>query len=621
MKSTQVHLVALGLATLLGVVTSCQESAEKVVVPPADTAAPPGTDDAAAPVPGSCPPGVSLGCVTPYSRKVCNDQGTAFVEIGCNANELCLGADECVAALCVPGDRVCTGLRVIGECRPDGSGYAIAEECGPGLSCEDGECVSACNSLQKSTSNVGCIYSLVDLGNFESEAVNAKTDKPVLVVVSNVSGSDDATVQILSRLTGEPLGFSPAERIVPKNDLKTFLLPLGQAQLTTEINRDSWLLTSDQPITVTLINPENGLDVRSNDATLLFPNDALGTEYIVMGWRSFWTLAQGKDSEGFPKYGFTSYVTVVATSSGKTEVTITPAANVRAGADKVGAPLGRVPSGQTRVHVLDEGDVLNYAMEPLEGEGDLTGTLVTADKPVGVFWAHNCGFVPSIDVPFCDHMGHQIAPLNTWGRVYVADLFKPRSATPYVSAESPGYFDVFRVMASRDGTVINCEPAIDGCTSAALKRGQWIEYRASQSHLIKSNNPVQVGHFMSGSNYPGHVDSCGDQVKTGIGDPAFTIGVALDQYINDYVFLTPPGYSDDWVNVSHPVGAVITLDGQPVPAPEEVIAGTGYAVSRVKLQDGVHRIKSDVSFGIVAYGFDCDVSYAYPGGMQLETAE
>lgn len=605
---------------LMVTVVGCQESASKTVVS-LDTGATGEGDDAAAPEPGSCPPGASLGCVTPYSRKVCNDKGTAFVEIACQANELCLGADECVPALCVPGERLCTGLRAIGECRIDGSGYDVVETCGPGLSCEKGLCVSACNSLQKTETNVGCVYSLVDLGNFESEAVNAKTDKPVLVVVSNVSGSDDATVQILSRETGELLPIPAADRVVPKNNLKTFFLPLGQAQLTTAVNRDSWLLTSDQPITVTLLNPENGLDVRSNDATLLFPNDSLGTEYLVMGWESFWTLAQGLDSDGFPKYGFTSYVTVVATASGKTEVTVTPSTDVRAGVDKAGGTLSRVPSGQQRVHILDEGDVLNYAVEPRVGEGDLTGTLVTTDKPAAVFWAHNCGFVPSIDVPFCDHMEHQLSPINTWGRVYVADLFKPRSDTPWTSNENPGYYDVFRVMASRDGTVVNCEPAVAGCQSGALKRGQWVEYQASVSHLIKANNPVQVGHFMTGSNYPGHASTCGDQVKTGIGDPAFTIGVAVDQYLNDYVFLTPPGYSDDWVNVTHPVGAAITLDGQPLAEPEEVIEGTGFAVTRASLPDGVHRITSADAFGIMAYGYDCDVSYAYPGGMLLKAKE
>ena len=568
--------------------------------------------DTVGPAPGSCPANASLGCVTFYSSKVCNAKGTAFVEVPCGTGELCLGQDGCTPATCIPGTRECTGLYRVGECVADGTKYETVEQCGPGLTCDNelNECVSTCSGGQKPTTNVGCVYALVDLGNFESEAVNAATDKPVLVVVSNVSQSADAHLSFLSRETGEALPFTAAELIVPKFDLRTYTLPTGQAQLKTSLNKGSWLLTSDQPISVTLINPQNGLDVRSNDASLLFPTGALGKTYFIMGWKSFWTDAQGYEPDGFPKYGFTSYITVVATSSGKTTVQITPATDVRAGVGLDGAVIDRVPSGQTRTHVLNEGEVLNYAVEPRLGEGDLTGSYVESDKSIAVFSAHNCAFIPDIQTPFCDHLGHQLTPTDTWGNEYINDLFAPRSPS--------GYFDVFRVMAQRDGTKVECEPAIAGCAHPNLKRGEWFQYNASQSHRLKANNPIEVGHFMTGSNYDGHIETCGESVKTGVGDPAFTIAAATDQYINAYVFLTPPGYKEDWVNVTHKIGAVVTLDGAALGAPQETLTTAGYAVTRVQIQDGVHSISSAEPFGIIAYGYDCDVSYAYPGGMLLQ---
>jgi hypothetical protein len=33
--------------------------------------------------------------------------------------------------------------------------------------------------------------------------------------------------------------------------------------------------------------------------------------------------------------------------------------------------------------------------------------------------------------------------------------------------------------------------------------------------------------------------------------------------------------------------------------------------------DGVHRVQSDLPVGVIVYGFDAFVSYAYPGGTQL----
>ncbi len=561
-------------------------------------------------VPGGCPPSALLGCVTPYSFKYCNEAGNAFIEESCPTGQLCFGAGECRAATCVPGTKACSGLATQSVCSADGSGFEVLGDCGIGLVCqvETGECVSSCIlDTGKAKSNVGCTYSLVDLGNFESEAAQSiNDDKPVIVVVSNTS-EVEANIEITSSDTGLPLDIGAAQKRVPGRDLKTFALPNGRSQLVTSINRDSWVLTSDQPITVHLINPENGLDVKSNDATLLFPTDALGNDYRIMGWKSFWTLAQGRDESGYPNYGFESYLTVVATSSSSTTVTVTPTASIQAGTNADGSPIDVISAGEQRIFSLQNGDVLNLTTLPTVGLADLTGTRIQASQPVAAFFAHNCAFIPAVDVPFCDHLEHQLAPVNTWGKEYVADVFKSRGE---------GGYDMWRVMAANDGTVLNSEPAIPELSGRVLNAGEWVEYKASQSHIVSANGPIQMGHFMIGSNFPGFDEACGDTVKTGIGDPAFTIGVATTQYIDSYVVLTPPGYSDDWLNIVKPVGVAVTLDGSAVGS-GVAVGSTGFELVQVPVADGVHIIDGDEPFGVTAYGYDCDVSYAYPGGMLL----
>lgn len=561
-------------------------------------------------VPGGCPPSALLGCVTSYSYKYCNDSGTAFVEQSCPSGELCFGAGECRAASCVPGTKTCSGLATQAVCSADGSGFEELGTCGIGLVCEveTGECVSSCVlDTGKAKSNVGCTYALVDLGNFESEAAQTvNDDKPVVVVVSNTS-EVQANIEITSSATGLPLDIGAAQKRVPGRDLKTFSLPAGRSQLETSINRDSWVLTSDQPITVHLINPENGIDVKSNDATLLFPTDALGNDYRIMGWKSFWTLAQGRDEQGYPNYGFESYLTLVATSSSATTVTITPTASIRAGTDLDGAPIEVIEAGTTRIFSMNNGDVLNLTTLPQVGEADLTGTRIQATQSIAAFFAHNCAFVPAVDVPFCDHLEHQLAPVNTWGKEYVADIFQSRGV---------GGYDMWRVMAANDATLVTTDPVIPEIEGTLLNAGEWIEYKASESHILSANGPIQVGHFMIGSNFPGFDEACGDTVKTGIGDPAFTIGVAKSQYIDSYVVLTPPGYSDDWLNIVKPAGATVTVDGTAVGLGEPV-GSAGFELVKIPVDDGVHIIDGDQAFGVTAYGYDCDVSYAYPGGMLL----
>jgi hypothetical protein len=263
-------------------------------------------------------------------------------------------------------------------------------------------------------------------------------------------------------------------------------------------------------------------------------------------------------------------------------------------------------------YTLLYGDVLNVTMEPQLGtEHDLTGTKVQSDRPIAVFAAHNCAFVPDIQVKFCDHLEHQLAPVDTWNSSYVADQFEPRPGEAY---------DVWRIMAAYDETVVSTDPLVPEVAGILLNAGEWVEYTAPFPHFIQATGPIQVGHYMTGSNIPGFDPVCGDQL-TGIGDPAFTIGVGLEQYLDNYLVLTPAGYTDDWINVVRSAGTTVRLDGEPIVGDGVLVGNTSLELIRIPVEDGVHRLTSESPFGVTAYGYDCDVSYAYPGGMLLTVVD
>jgi hypothetical protein len=124
----------------------------------------------------------------------------------------------------------------------------------------------------------------------------------------------------------------------------------------------------------------------------------------------------------------------------------------------------------------------------------------------------------------------------------------------------------------------------------------------------------------------------------------------IEQWRSDYVLLTPDKYSFDFLVIAAPTKAHVYLDGLPLgPAVCEVAPGDGlsdhdrgsstppYLAYRCQLSfpvidpnvpapnnvrpgkqnDGVHHIQADLPVGVIAYGFDSYVSYAYAGGTQL----
>ena len=112
--------------------------------------------------------------------------------------------------------------------------------------------------------------------------------------------------------------------------------------------------------------------------------------------------------------------------------------------------------------------------------------------------------------------------------------------------------------------------------------------------MITADAKIVVAEYMQGQQAGGDT-----------GDPAMTIAVPRKQNRTDYLFHAPTNYESTFVNVTAPVGASITLDGMPLPAPTP-IGNTGYGVARVELSnagDGTHALAGDQKFGIQVYGY------------------
>lgn len=577
----------------------------------------------------------------------CDNGGTAYdVLKSCGPGESCsLGKDfKPYCQSCVPGNRICNGEKGM-VCADDGSGYDVFEDCGSkGLACQGGICVNPCDKDIKSNTNVGCDYWAVDLDNAKvpngsggyydaqnsqfSVIISNTKSKPTLVTVEAGTGQKQSyTVQGFSlKILNLP---DPAWKVPALN------------QDNTNINKNVYRIKSDQPIVAYQFNPLQNYDVFSNDASLLLPSNSIGKEYWVMSREQSHDLLK-------------SYFTVVATQSGTTVVKVTSSA-----VTLPGPSIKAMKVGDKQEFVLQQGQVLNVETNAIGA--DPTGSWIQADKSIAVFGGSEASNSPNSDKCIAgkcqtqgwacataadcpktccaDHLEEQLFPVSSWGKIYHATKLKKRGKEK----------DAWRILAADDGTVVTTSP--QQAKIPTLSKGQWFEFESDQDFVIEATKPVQVAQYMASANAPGpNNDECagsylGQKVcsyfwntqqtpisctknadcpniqeagDAKIGDPAMIAGVAVDQYLDNYVFLVPDKYTENYINVVAPATAKVTLDQKPVLDSQFTTFATGWKVTRMPVVPGAHTLTSTLKVGVVVYGWADYVSYGYPGGAALK---
>ncbi|MFP4597759.1 MAG: hypothetical protein ACLFVJ_05885 [Persicimonas sp.] len=531
-------------------------------------------DDRCEPAEGACQAGERT-CADDTEVLVCASDGSGFDAQACDGAELC-HEGECRDLACVPGQRSCDGDQVV-LCDDDGSSQTVEQTCGDGEVCQAGSCVDDAGPCADQKGYLGCEFLAADLDH-----MSPGDEQQYGISVSN---SDAGPVEV-TITTGD--GSQVDSRTIPAGELETFELDRRDVD-NTGLTRQSYIVESDGPVTVHQFNPLSRSGVASTDASLLLPSHATGTDYMVLGWPS---TTSARVTEG------RAYFTIIA-GEDATEVTVTPSAPIEAGG---GVPA--IAAGQTETLTLDRGQVLSLST-PNEAGHDLSGSTVTSTKPVAVYSGSECADVP-VGTAACDHLEQQLYPTNTWGSTLAAAKFAPRDA------ES----DVYRLLASQDGTQIELTPAVDGTSQVTLDRGEVFELATPEHFLVEADAPVLLGQYMVGASDDG---VCSGLLCTDApGDPAFLLNVSTRQYRSDYIVLVPSGFGDNYLSITAPTGASISLDGQAVSAAAEAISGTNWQVYQVPVSAGVHTVEADQPVGLTVHGYDQYVSYAYPGGLSLE---
>ena len=349
---------------------------------------------------------------------------------------------------------------------------------------------------------------------------------------------------------------------VTANTVTSVVVPTSVSIHVNDVVDDLGIhVTSDAEVTVYGLNQIPF----TTDAYLGLPTDVLGTDYIVLNYKSG---SLGGD------------IGIVGTANGTT-VAITPSVTTLSHTAGVAYNI-TLNQGQT-YELENTGDV----------NADLTGTLITSSKPVGVMGTVRCANIPP-GAGYCDHICEMLPPTTTWGKKFGTVPLKSRSNG-----------DTWRFLASENNTIVS----INGVAQPAINKGQFIETLLSTQSIIESNNPILVAQYSNGSTFSGNP-----------GDPFMMLIPPLEQFLADYTLTTVSGFVAHYINLIAPNSIVgsLTLDGTSVPASEfSPIGSTGYSGAQLTVEEGSHTLKGALPFGAFQYGFNQDDSYGYPGGQSF----
>jgi len=307
-----------------------------------------------------------------------------------------------------------------------------------------------------------------------------------------------------------------------------------------------------------------------------YPTTLLGTNYCVMA---------------YPGYDGYSQLAIVATED-NTTVTIIPSPD----ADLFG-PDGSYPY----TNILQTGETYQ-----VQGGNDVTGTLVTSDKPIVVLAGASLAYVQGAAG---NPLVQEQLPVETWGTEALALSFAGR-----VNG------DTYRVLAAYTNTIV----LTNGVVAGTNQSGEFLEMVIDGPLVFQANQPIQVAHFANGGDYD-HSET------THEGDPCEILLPPTGHCLETNIVTTgpayipgngsnyPEGFDENYLNIIVVQSAITNtfVDGLTVPATNFVAIGTsGYYGAQLTLTNsGVHTVTSSQPVGVEVYGFGFYDAYGYFGGV------
>jgi len=524
------------------------------------------------------------------------------------------------------------GRSVIESC-----GGTVVEVCAADRACGAGRCQDPCAAAAADRSSNGCdfYFQMPRMDpkiphSCEAAFIVNSSMQPAELVLEREGKAIDISKSMLRTSAGGGELVAHEGPIAPGESVILFLsdsppeanpspariaCPRGVVPATFESKQprrtgigSSFRLTTNMPVALTTMYPFGGALSFMPTATLVLPVTTWATEHmIVNGWAA--------SREGGPS------IQVVAAEDG-TEVTIVPKKDIVGGPDVPGALAhGRV------TYRLDKGRNLQIVQAE-----ELTGSIVTSNKPITIFGGNACGQIP-VGVPACDILFQQIPAFEHWGSEYVGVGYRPRTHNEHEPVP-------YRIVAARDGTRLDYDPEIPPGAPTNMNAGEVALFRrgTGDAFVVRTqdvDHPIYVSAHMTGAN---NIGMSGAPDYDGMGDPEFVNVVPTRQYTNSYGFFADPTYAetslvvvrkkhegvfeDVWLECAgnltkwKPVGTrgeyeFTRVDLSRSGGPGDTFGDGG---SQTVCRTGVQHMRSTGPFTATLWGWDQFASYAYTSG-------
>ncbi len=303
---------------------------------------------------------------------------------------------------------------------------------------------------------------------------------------------------------------------------------------------------------------------------------------------------------------------LIVSGSDNTVITITPSQRISIPPD-----LRSSINYQSAINVGESYTITMQHLQTLlfESSQDLTGTKVTANKPISIVSSHECVNIPMF-VPFCDHIVEQVPPTVTWGRYFLVTSLHTRTTG-----------ERYRIVASRASTsvLIHCIqsdfilPETNTTSLFYNLAGQTREIAIGPNRYcsIQATKPILVVQFSLGYS----IDE--------IGDPFMLYVPPVEQFTNNvtvYALSAFQNHISVVVSVEFFNAEQIFVQGvlippqtwSPIYCSQNYICGYGAVLGITAGINYVYHSDSNATIGVFSYGFDYHSAYGYPAGTALK---